>query len=161
MSNLTINKDIVLNNGVEIPRIGFGTYLMKGQEAIRSVELALEAGYRHIDTAALYGNEEEIGIAIRNSGLNRDDIFITSKVWNEDQGYESTLEAIDVSLDKLGTDFVDLYLVHWPLPEKREATWEAMIELYDERKARSILLKFMVKLKKGTMMYCVMIYILI
>lgn len=138
MSNISKNKDLVLNNGVEIPRIGFGTYKMHGYELEKALEKAFEAGYRHIDTAALYGNEEEIGNVLKNTGLKREDIFITTKVWNDDQGYDNTMAAIDVSLDKLQTDFVDLYLVHWPIPEKREATWEAMIQIYDDRKARSI-----------------------
>lgn len=138
MSNISKNKDLVLNNGVEIPLIGLGTYKMHGYELEKAIEIALESGYRHIDTAALYGNEEEIGNALKNLGVKREDIFITTKVWNDDQGYDSTKNAIDVSLDKLQTDFVDLYLVHWPIPEKRASTWEAMIELYDNRKARSI-----------------------
>ena len=119
MSNISKNKDLVLNNGVEIPRIGFGTYKMHGYELEKALEKAFEAGYRHIDTAALYGNEEEIGNVLKNTGLKREDIFITTKVWNDDQGYDNTMAAIDVSLDKLQTDFVDLYLVHWPIPEKR------------------------------------------
>lgn len=138
MSNISKNKDLVLTNGVEIPLIGLGTYKMHGYELEKAIETGLEAGYRHIDTAALYGNEEEIGNTLNNLGVKREDIFITTKVWNDDQGYDNTMNAIDVSLDKLQTDFVDLYLVHWPIPEKRGYTWEAMIQIYDERKARSI-----------------------
>lgn len=138
MNNLSKNKDLVLNNGVEIPLIGFGTYKMHGAELEKAIEVGLEAGYRHFDTAALYGNEEEIGNVLKNVGVKREDIFITTKVWNDDQGYDKTMNAIDVSLDKLQTDYVDLYLVHWPIPEKRAATWDAMIQLYDDRKARSI-----------------------
>lgn len=138
MNNISKNKDLVLNNGVEIPLIGFGTYKMHGAELEKAIEVGLEAGYRHFDTAALYGNEEEIGNVLKNTGVKREDIFITTKVWNDDQGYDNTMKAIDVSLDKLQTDFVDLYLVHWPIPEKRAATWDAMIQLYDDRKARSI-----------------------
>lgn len=138
MNNLSKNKDLVLNNGVEIPLIGFGTYKMHGAELEKAIEVGLEAGYRHFDTAALYGNEEEIGNVLKNTGVKREDIFITTKVWNDDQGYDNTMAAIDVSLEKLQTDFVDLYLVHWPIPEKRAATWDAMIQLYDDRKARSI-----------------------
>ncbi len=138
MSNLIKNKDLVLNNGVEIPLIGLGTYQMRGYEVEKAVEVALEAGYRHFDTASIYGNEKEIGNTLRNLGVKREDIFITSKVWNDDQGFDNTMKAIDISLDKLQTDYVDLYLVHWPLPDKRKSTWEAMIDIYDGRKARSI-----------------------
>lgn len=138
MNNIDFNKDLVLNNGVEIPRIGFGTYKMHGYELEKALEVALEAGYRHIDTATDYGNEKEIGSILKKLGVKREDIFLTTKVWNDDQGFENTLKAIDVSLDNLKTDFVDLYLVHWPVPRKRLQTWEAMIQLYDERKARSI-----------------------
>lgn len=138
MNNIDFNKDLVLNNGVEIPRIGFGTYKMHGYELEKALEVALEAGYRHIDTATDYGNEKEIGSILKKLGVKREDIFLTTKVWNDDQGFENTLKAIDVSLDNLQTDFVDLYLVHWPVPRKRLQTWEAMIQLYDERKARSI-----------------------
>ncbi|MER3329407.1 MAG: aldo/keto reductase [Candidatus Kapaibacterium sp.] len=138
MSKISKNKDLVLNNGVEIPFVGLGTYQMRGYEVEKAVEVALEAGYRHFDTAAIYGNEKEIGDTLRNLGVKRENIFITSKVWNDDQGFENTMNAIDISLDKLQTDFVDLYLVHWPLPDKRKSTWEAMIDIYDGRKARSI-----------------------
>jgi diketogulonate reductase-like aldo/keto reductase len=138
MSNISKNKDLVLNNGVEIPLIGLGTYKMHGYELEKALETALEFGYRHIDTAALYGNEEEIGNVLQNTGVKREDLFITTKVWNDDQGFDNTMRAIDLSLDKLQTDFVDLYLVHWPIPEKRAYTWEAMIQIYDDRKARSI-----------------------
>lgn len=138
MNNIDFNKDLVLNNGVEIPRIGFGTYKMHGYELEKALEVALEAGYRHIDTATDYGNEKDIGSILKKLGVKREDIFLTTKVWNDDQGFENTLKAIDLSLDNLQTDFVDLYLVHWPVPRKRLQTWEAMIQLYDERKARSI-----------------------
>jgi diketogulonate reductase-like aldo/keto reductase len=138
MSNLSKNKDLVLNNGVEIPLIGFGTYKMNGYELEKGLEVALEVGYRHIDTAAMYNNEKEIGTVLKNCGVKREDLFITSKVSIVDMGYDTTKAAIDVSLDKLQTESVDLYLVHWPEPGKKEATWEALIELYDERKTRAI-----------------------
>jgi diketogulonate reductase-like aldo/keto reductase len=138
MNNSINSKDIVLNNGVEIPRIGLGTYKMHGYELEKALNVAIEAGYRHIDTATDYGNEKEIGQALKNIGIKREELFITTKVWNDDQGFVRTLRAIDVSLENLQTDSVDLYLVHWPVPRKREATWEAMIELYDQRKTRSI-----------------------
>ncbi|MFN3195180.1 MAG: aldo/keto reductase [Chlorobiota bacterium] len=136
--NINKNKDIVLNNGVEIPRIGLGTYQLKGNNLERAVMTALEAGYRHFDTATLYENEGELGKILMNSGINREDLFITTKIYNDDQGYESTHRAIDKSLDLLQTDFVDLYLIHWPVTDLRHETWEAMIEIYDQRKARSI-----------------------
>lgn len=138
MNKTEYNKDMVLNNGVEIPRIGFGTYKMHGYELEKALETAIEVGYRHIDTATDYGNEKEIGQALQNIGIKREELFITTKVWNDDQGYEKTLKAIEVSLENLQMDFLDLYLVHWPVPRRREATWEAMIELYDERKTRSL-----------------------
>lgn len=132
------NRDIVLNNGVEIPRISFGTYKLKGKELESAVMNALEAGYRQFDTATLYENEGELGQILANSGINREDLFITTKLWNDDQGYDSTHRAIDKSLELLQTDFVDLYLIHWPVSELRNESWEAMIEIYDQRKARSI-----------------------
>jgi diketogulonate reductase-like aldo/keto reductase len=136
--NIDKNKDIVLNNGVEVPRIGLGTYQLKGKKLESAVMTALEAGYRHFDTATLYENEGELGKILMNSGINREDLFITTKVYNDDQGYESTHRAIDKSLELLQTDFVDLYLIHWPVTDLRHETWEAMIEIYDQRKARSI-----------------------
>ncbi len=132
------NRDIVLNNGVEIPRIGFGTYKLRGNELESAVMNALEAGYRQFDTATLYENEGELGHILANSGINREDLFITTKLWNDEQGYDSTHRAIDKSLDLLQTDFVDLYLIHWPVSELRHESWEAMIEIYDQRKARAI-----------------------
>ena len=136
--NIDKNKDIVLNNGVEIPRIGLGTYQLRGNNIESAIMTALEAGYRHFDTATLYRNEGELGKILMNSGINREDLFITTKVYNDDQGYESTHRAIDKSLELLQTDFVDLYLIHWPVTDLRHETWEAMIEIYDQRKARSI-----------------------
>lgn len=136
-----------LNNGLEIPCVGFGTWQAKdGNEAMQAVKDALAAGYRHIDTAAAYGNEESIGEAIRQSGIPREEIFITTKLWNGDHGYEAALAAIDVSLAKLGTDYVDLYLVHWPNPKKfrddfekyNTETWHAMEEIYQSGKAKAI-----------------------
>ncbi|MFD9392438.1 aldo/keto reductase [Streptomyces sp. NPDC060000] len=109
---------IILNNGVEMPQLGFGVWQVPDDEAEQAVSTALEAGYRSIDTAAIYGNEEGTGKAIASSGVPRKDIFVTTKLWNSDQGYDSTLRAFDASLDKLGLDYLDLYLIHWPLPSR-------------------------------------------
>ncbi len=136
---MNINSTVLLDNGVEIPILGLGTYQSgKGNETQNAVRYALELGYRHFDTAAIYGNESDIGIALKDSKVDFNDIFVTTKVWNTDQGYESTLKALDTSLTNLGMDYVDLYLVHWPLPEKRLDTWKAMIKIYEMGKARSI-----------------------
>ncbi len=136
---MDINTKIELNNGVEIPVLGFGTYLLNpGDEALAALDCAFGAGYRHIDTAALYGNEAEVGEAARNSGIPRQELFITTKVWNSDQGYSSTLKAFDRSLANMKMDYVDLYLIHWPLPARRKETWEALLRLYDEKLCRSI-----------------------
>ena len=109
---------ITLNDGTTIPQIGFGVFLVDPQETERIVSEALEAGYRHIDTAAIYRNEEGVGRAIAASGIPRDELFITTKLWNSDQGTESAHAAIDTSLTKLGLEKVDLYLIHWPTPDQ-------------------------------------------
>jgi len=129
-----------LNDGLKIPTVGFGTWKISDSEAPDVVEQALAAGYRSIDTAAIYGNESGVGTAIKNSDLNRSEIFLTTKVWNSEQGYDSTLRAIETSLRKLKTDYVDLYLIHWPMPaqDKYVATWKALNRLRTEGIARSI-----------------------
>jgi len=136
-----------LSNGVRIPCVGFGTWqVADGLEAVDAVTSALEAGYRHIDTAQGYYNEESVGKAVRQSGVNRADIFITSKLENGVRGYQETLDAFDKSLDRLGTDYMDLFLIHWPVPSKfREnwqqmnaQTWKAMEELYQNRRVRAL-----------------------
>ncbi|OIJ67844.1 aldo/keto reductase [Streptomyces mangrovisoli] len=109
---------IILNNGVEMPQLGFGVWQVPDDEAEQAVATALEAGYRSIDTAAIYGNEAGTGRAIAKAGLAREDVFVTTKLWNSDQGYDATLRAFDTSLDKLGLDYVDLYLIHWPTPAR-------------------------------------------
>ncbi|MDR1171315.1 MAG: aldo/keto reductase [Bacteroidales bacterium] len=127
-----------LNNGVEMPMLGFGTFKVPdGETAVQSVKTALSLGYRHIDTAAIYGNECGVGEGIRQSGIDRKDIFLTSKLWNSDQGYDSTLRAFDASMQRLGFDYLDLYLIHWPKPLNRE-TWRAMEKLYKEKRIRAI-----------------------
>src|SRR3712207_9196837 len=109
---------IQLNSGHDIPQLGFGVFLVDPNEAQRIVEDALEVGYRHIDTAAIYRNEEGVGRAIAASGIPREELFITTKLWNDDQGTDSAHRAIDTSLQKLGLDYVDRYLIHWPTPKR-------------------------------------------
>lgn len=136
---LTIRSTIRLNNGVEIPRLGLGVYrAAAGAEARNAVLWALEAGYRHVDTAAFYGNEADVGRAIRESGIAREDVFVTTKLWNEDHGYDAALAAFDASLERLGFDYVDLYLIHWPVPDLRLESWRALERLYGEGRARAI-----------------------
>lgn len=137
MINLDINSCAVLNNGVKMPWLGYGTYKAKSEECIEGVKEALKAGYKHIDTASFYGNEESVGIAIKESNIERKDIFLVSKVWNEDQGYDNTLRSFEASIKALNTDYLDLYLIHWPLKISRE-TWRAMEKIYLEGKVRAI-----------------------
>ncbi|AIM17826.1 MULTISPECIES: aldo/keto reductase [Neobacillus] len=128
-----------LHNGVEMPWFGLGVYKVKeGSEVIESVKAAIKNGYRSIDTAAIYENEEGVGQAIRESGVPREELFITSKVWNSDQGYESTLQAYETSLKKLGLEYLDLYLIHWPGKDKYKETWKALEKLYKEGRVRAI-----------------------
>ncbi len=131
---------VKLNDGNHIPQLGYGVWQVSNDEAVAAVSEALKAGYRHIDTAAIYGNEEGVGKAIQSSGIARGDIFLTTKLWNSEQGYESTLKAFDTSLKKLGTDYVDLYLIHWPTPSKDlfMETWRAFVKLKEEGRAKSI-----------------------
>lgn len=138
--NITdINGTVQLANGVQMPYFGLGVFKTKeGQEVIDAVTYALDAGYRHIDTAAIYGNEEGVGIAIEKNATNRKDIFLTTKVWNADQGYDSTLKAFDTSLEKLKTDYLDLYLIHWPVKGKYKETWRALETLYADGRVKAI-----------------------
>ncbi|MFD5495158.1 aldo/keto reductase [Streptomyces sp. NPDC001812] len=131
---------ITLNNGVEMPQLGFGVWQVPDAEAETAVAAALEAGYRSIDTAAAYGNEEGTGRAIAASGVPREDLFVTTKLWNTDHGYDSTLRAFDASLSKLGLDHVDLYLIHWPTPARGRYvdTYRAFEKLYAEGRVRAI-----------------------
>jgi 2,5-diketo-D-gluconate reductase A len=131
---------VVLNNGVEIPQLGFGVWRVPSADTQRVVAVALDAGYRHIDTAKLYDNEAAVGAAVRESGLERDQVFVTTKVWNSDQGYDATLRAFDASMDRLGFDVLDLYLIHWPRPGRDTAaeTWRAMEKLYADGRVRAI-----------------------
>ncbi|MGW1023851.1 aldo/keto reductase [Streptomyces sp. NPDC002577] len=131
---------IILNNGIEMPQLGFGVWQVPDDEAERAVATALQTGYRSIDTAAIYGNEEGTGKAIAGSGIARKDLFVTTKLWNSDQGYDSTLRAFDVSLEKLGLDYVDLYLIHWPLPARDQYidTYKAFEKLLADGRVKSI-----------------------
>ena len=128
-----------LHNGIKMPYFGLGVYLSEdGQEVINAVKWALEAGYRHIDTAAIYDNEKGVGEGIKQSEINREDIFVVSKVWNADQGYESTLKAFNESLERLDLEYLDLYLIHWPVKGKYKDTWRALEHLYRQKKIRAI-----------------------
>lgn len=140
MSKITdIKGSFELHNGVEMPYFGLGVYLSEdGQEVINAIKWAVEAGYRHIDTASVYKNEEGVGQGVAESVANREDIFVVSKVWNSDQGYDSTLRAFDASLERLGMDYLDLYLIHWPVAGKYKDTWRALERLYNEKRVRSI-----------------------
>ncbi|MCX2837964.1 aldo/keto reductase [Salinimicrobium sp. MT39] len=134
-----INGTTTLHNGVTMPVLGLGVYKAKeGSEVIESVHHALDAGYRHIDTASFYENESGVGEAIKSSKIPREEIFVTTKVWNDDQGFEETLKAFDKSLEKLGLDYIDLYLIHWPVPGKYVETWKALEKLYSEGKVKAI-----------------------
>lgn len=136
---MNLQSTTKLANGVEMPWFGLGVFkVQEGQEVVDSVKAAIKAGYRSIDTATVYGNEEGVGQAIRESGVAREELFITTKVWNNDQGYDSTLAAFDLSLSKLGLEYVDLYLVHWPIRAKYKDTWRALEKLYADGKVRAI-----------------------
>jgi methylglyoxal/glyoxal reductase len=136
---MNIKSTLTLNNGTEIPILGLGTYLIKpGNQTYNSVRYAIDIGYRHIDTASLYANETDVGKAVLESSVPRENIFITSKVWITDQGYENTLQAYYKSLKRLKLDYVDLYLIHWPEPNLRLKTWEALIKLYEDKLVRAI-----------------------
>lgn len=128
-----------MNNGVQIPRLGLGTYLAStGGEAKAAVLQAFELGYRHIDTAMMYENEFDIGSAIRESGIARDEIFLTTKLWNSDHGYQRVIDAFKKSLDHLQLDYIDLYLIHWPVPTLRMKSWKALEKLYADGYCHSI-----------------------
>jgi len=131
---------IVLNDGVEIPQLGFGVYKVPQDEVEAAVATALEVGYRHIDTAKLYDNEEGVGRAVRSSGIPRDEIFVTTKIWNDDHGYDETLAAFDASMARLGLDVLDLLLIHWPCPgqDRYVETWRALERLQSNGRVRSI-----------------------
>jgi len=143
---MNIESKLKLNDGNEIPQLGYGTFQSKGIEAYQGVLDALKEGYIHIDTAAVYGNEKEVGQAIKDSGIPREKLFITTKLWNDNRGYEETKQALADSLERLGLDYIDLYLIHWPNPikfrdnwqEMNAISWQAMEDLQKEGKIKSI-----------------------
>lgn len=139
MAQLTI-PSVALHDGIEVPQLGFGVFQVPPEDTQSAVEQALEAGYRHIDTAAAYRNEAGVGAALAASGLPREDVFVTTKLWNGQQGHDSTLAAFEASLERLGLDHVDLYLIHWPVPSEGRFvdTWRAFERIYEEEAARTI-----------------------
>jgi diketogulonate reductase-like aldo/keto reductase len=140
MPDVTSIPAVALHDGVEIPQLGFGVFQVPPAETQQVVEEALAAGYRHIDTAAAYRNEAGVGEAIAATGLARDEVFVTTKLWNSEQGYDSTLSAFEQSLERLGLEHVDLYLIHWPVPSEDRYldTWRAFEKIHAEGRARSI-----------------------
>ena len=135
----SIEDTVRLNNGTRMPWLGLGTWKSaEGEEAERAVREAIDVGYRHVDTAAIYKNEQSVGAAIRDAGVARDKLFLTTKLWNDDQRSGQVVQALDASLRKLGTKYVDLYLLHWPVPDKFVDAWRIMEDLYRQGKARAI-----------------------
>ncbi|HET9933541.1 MAG TPA: aldo/keto reductase [Polyangiaceae bacterium] len=137
MTNVT-SRTVRLGSGHVIPQVGLGVWQMGGAETRAAVRAALELGYRHIDTARIYGNEADVGRGIRDAGLAREQVFVTTKLWNAEQGYDRALKAFDASLERLGFDYVDLYLLHWPVAGLRLESWRALERLHREGRARSI-----------------------
>ncbi|HZN92999.1 MAG TPA: aldo/keto reductase, partial [Myxococcales bacterium] len=136
---MMLSSTVRLSGGVEIPRVGLGVFQSaRGEETRRAVSEALRLGYRHIDTARIYGNEGDVGAAVRESGVPRGEVFITTKLWNDDQGYDTALRAFDASLKRLALDHVDLYLLHWPVPGKRLESWRALERLLADGRVRAI-----------------------
>ncbi|WP_315907025.1 aldo/keto reductase [Priestia koreensis] len=139
MTSKHLQDYTILHNGVHMPWFGLGVYKVEeGQTAVDAVRMAIQHGYRSIDTASFYKNEESVGKGIRESGIPREELFITTKVWNTEQGYEETLAAFDQSLTKLGLDYIDLYLIHWPVKDTFKETWRALEKLYKDEKVRAI-----------------------
>jgi diketogulonate reductase-like aldo/keto reductase len=134
-----LKSTTTLHNGVKMPRMGLGVFkVADGEDVVQSVKTAIKNGYISIDTASFYKNEEGVGQAIKESGVSREELFVTTKLWNGDQGYEATLKAFEISLNKLGLDYLDLYLIHWPGKDKYKETWRAFEKLYKEGRVRAI-----------------------
>ncbi|WP_432091134.1 aldo/keto reductase [Streptomyces sp. NRRL F-5630] len=135
-----LSPTVTLNNGVVMPQLGFGVFQVPDEETTAAVASALEAGYRSVDTAAVYGNERSVGRALASSGVPREDLFVTTKLWNDDQGYDATLRAFDASLAKLGLEYTDLYLIHWPTParDRYVDTYRALEKLLADGRTRAI-----------------------
>lgn len=136
--DLNINSTQKLNNGVEIPLLGLGTWDLRGRDAYKAVLWSLDLGYRLIDTASFYRNEKEVGEALKDTNIPREEIFLTTKVWNNEQGYNNTLNAFEKSLERLKVDYVDLYLIHWPISGLRNKTWKALEKIYEGGKTRAM-----------------------
>jgi diketogulonate reductase-like aldo/keto reductase len=136
---LSLNSTVKLNNGVSMPVVGLGVYLARpGRETYQAVKTALEIGYRHVDTASYYRNEEDVGRAVRDSGIPRDEVFITTKLWNSDHGYDAAMRAFDASFKRLGLGSIDLYLIHFPVQNLRQDSWHALEKILESGMARSI-----------------------
>ena len=135
-----LSPAVTMNDGRDIPRLGLGVYKVADAEAARVVELALDTGYRHVDTATLYNNERGVGNGVRASGVPREEVFVTTKVWDDDHGFDPTRRAFDTSLELLGFDYIDLYLIHWPVPSKDlfVETWRALEAIKADGRALSI-----------------------
>lgn len=140
MAAPSVSPRVTLNDGNSVPQVGLGVWQTPAEETVRAVSAALQAGYRHIDTAAAYRNEAETGRGLVDSGVPREDVFLVTKLWNSDQGYDSTLAAFDASLERLGVDYLDLYLIHWPVPANNAYvdTFKAFAHLRDQGRIRSI-----------------------
>jgi diketogulonate reductase-like aldo/keto reductase len=134
-----VDTSVELRTGTLMPRLGLGVFRApSGEPTRRAVLEAIEAGYRHVDTASVYGNEHDVGEAIRGCGIPRSELFVTTKLWNSEQGFDAALRAFDASLARLGLSYVDLYLIHWPLPGSRRESWRALERIHEERRARAI-----------------------
>lgn len=139
MTDLTLQSTLPMRDGGAIPRLGLGVWqAARGIETRQAVLWALESGYRHVDTARIYGNEADVGEAIRASGVPRDEVFVTTKLWNDDHGYDAALRALQASLGRLGLDWVDLYLIHWPLEGLRLDSWRALVQAREDGLCRAI-----------------------
>ncbi len=155
MMKMDLSTQFELNNGVKIPIFGLGTYHIKSQKAVEIFQFAIENGIRSFDTASLYGNEREVGEAIRKCNIPRKEVFVTTKLWNSDHGYERALKAFEVSLKKLSIDYIDLYLIHWPIKNKRKESWRALESLVETDQVRAIgVSNYMINHLEELLEYC-------